>query len=283
MSTVVHRPGKSLKLTIINIIRYMVLVLHSVVTILPLVWILSNSFRNNDQIFTNIRLIPESFQLTNYIKVLTVSNIPLAFYHSLSITLVSLTLLLCVVLPAAFVISRFRFRGAHFIYMFLSLALFVPSITVLPMLYKLYNQLGFLGQKYPIVFAYVVEQLPISIFLLVTFMRGIPRELEEAAIIDGCSTWNIFSRIIVPLSNNAIITILILSFVANWNDYLQALILIPEFRTLTVALAFAKDEYTVDYGMMSASIIFAITPMIIFYLLIKERLINGMAAGAIKG
>ncbi|WP_134701013.1 carbohydrate ABC transporter permease [Ammoniphilus sp. YIM 78166] len=280
---VVHQKESAIKPILFATLKYAFLIGFSVLTIFPILWVFSNSFRNNSQIFTKITLIPEAFDLTNYINVITKSNIPLSFWHSLSITVVSLCLLIAVVLPTAFAISRFKFKAAGYIYIFFSLAVFVPTITILPMLFKLYNQLGFLGQKYPIVFAYVVEQMPIAIFLMVTFMRAIPKELEEAAIIDGCSTWKIFLKIIIPLSQNAIVTVLILAFVSIWNDYIQAFIIIPDFRTLTVQLAYAKDEYTVDYGMMSASIMFAITPMIIFYLFIKERLIKGMAAGAVKG
>jgi raffinose/stachyose/melibiose transport system permease protein len=121
--------------------------------------------------------------------------------------------------------------------------------------------------------------------VLVTFMRAIPAELDEAAIIDGCGIWSLFFRIVLPLSRNGIVTILILAFVAVWNDYLTALILLPDQqnRTLSVALAYAKDEYRVDYGVMAAAIVFAVAPMLIVYLFLKDRLTSGMAAGAVKG
>jgi raffinose/stachyose/melibiose transport system permease protein len=215
--------------------------------------------------------------------VITVSNLPLSFYHSLSLTLISLAGLLLIVLPAAFAIVRFRFRLGRYVYIFFSFAVFVPAVTVLPMLYKLYADFGFLGSKYPIVFAYLVESMPVSMFLLVAFMAAIPKDLEEAAIIDGAKIWQIFIMIIVPLTKNGIVTVLILQFVSLWNDYILALTLIGDFRTLTVQLAYAKGEFMTDYGMMSASIIFAITPMIIFYLFMKEHLIKGMAEGAVKG
>jgi raffinose/stachyose/melibiose transport system permease protein len=142
-----------------------------------------------------------------------------------------------------------------------------------------------LGYKYSIVLIYVVGELPISLFLMVMFMRSIPHELDESAIIEGASTWTIFSRITVPLSRNGIVTVLILTFVAIWNDYLLALIMLTNkaYRTLSVTLAFTKDENGINYGMMSAGIIFAIVPMIIFYLIIKDQLIKGMTLGAVKG
>jgi raffinose/stachyose/melibiose transport system permease protein len=264
---------------------YAILCSHAVLTLFPFVWVFANSFRDNDEILTSIRLIPESFVLGNYIQVLEASNIPRAFFNSVSITLVALALLLAVAAPLSFVLARFRFRAAEYIYILFGLAILVPGVSVLPMIFRLFNELGLLGTKYGICLVYATEQLPLSVFLLVTFMRAIPQELDEAAIIDGCGVWNLFIRVILPLSRNGIVTVLILAFVAIWNDYLTALILLPDQqnRTLSVALAYAKDEYRVDYGVMAAAIVFAVAPMLIVYLFLKDRLTSGMAAGAVKG
>jgi raffinose/stachyose/melibiose transport system permease protein len=265
--------------------QYAVLSLQAVLTILPIVWVFSNSFRTTDQILTSIRLIPESWAPDNYIKVWNLTSIPAAFINSLTIDLVSLALLLVIVLPLSFALSRFRFRAATLIYLFFSLAVLVPTVTVLPMTYRLFNELGLLGHKYAIAFIYAAEQLPLSVFLMVMFMRGIPAELDEAAIMDGCSIWQMFWHITLPLSRNGIVTIVILAFVAIWNDYLTALVVLTKQsdKTLSVVLGYARNEYSVDYGMMSAAIVIAIVPMILIYILVKNRLIKGMAAGAVKG
>ena len=264
---------------------YLVLGVHSLLTLFPLVWVLSNSFRQNDAILTSMRLVPESLQFSNYVEMLRVTSIPLAFFNSLTITLASLALLLVVALPLSFALARFRFRFANWVFMFFAAAVLVPSVSVLPMTFRLFADLGLLGTKYGIALVYATEQLPVSVFLLVTFMRAIPQELDEAALIDGCGLWDLFLRVVVPLSRNGIVTILILAFVAVWNDYLTALVLLPDQanQTLSLALAYAKDEYFVNYGMMSAAIVFAVTPMLIVYLFLKDRLITGMAAGAVKG
>jgi raffinose/stachyose/melibiose transport system permease protein len=265
--------------------KYAVLSFQAALTIFPILWVLSNSFRNTDQILTGIRLIPESFSLANYVRVWSMTSIPRALVNSLTIDLVSLALLLAVVLPLSFVLARFRFRAATFVYLFFSLAVLVPMVTVLPMTFKLFSELGLLGHKYAIAFIYVAEQLPISVFLMVMFMRTIPSELDEAAIMDGCSIWQLFQHVIIPLSRNGIVTIVILAFVAIWNDYLTALVILSRQadKTLSVVLGYARNEYSVDYGMMSAAIIFAIAPMIVIYILVKNRLIKGMAMGAVKG
>lgn len=268
-----------------RLLVYGVLGVHAVLTLFPFVWVLSNSMRESDAILTSLRLVPETFDLGNFVRLMQATNIPRAFWNSVSITGVSLVLLLAVALPLAFAISRFRYKLAEYIYIFFALAVLVPAVSVLPMTFRLFNDLDLLGTKYGITLIYATEQLPISVFLLVTFMRQIPHELDEAALIDGCGVWDLFLRIIVPLSRNGVVTVLILAFVSIWNDYLTALILLPDQknRTLSVALAYAKDEYRVDYGMMSAAIVFAIAPMLVGYLVLKDRITSGMAAGAVKG
>jgi raffinose/stachyose/melibiose transport system permease protein len=264
---------------------YLVLTVHALLTLFPLVWVLSNSFRQSDDILTSIRLLPERLDLSNYAQLLEVTSIPQAFLNSLTITLASLTLLLFVSVPLAFVIARFRFRFANWVFLFFAAAVLVPSVSVLPMTFRLFNELGLLGTRHGIAFVYATEQLPVAVFLLVTFMRTIPQDLDEAALIDGCGVWQLFTRIVIPLSRNGIVTVLILAFVAVWNDYLTALVLLPDQanRTLSLALAFAKDEYFVNYGLMSAAIVFAVAPMLVAYLFLKDRLGAGMAAGAVKG
>jgi len=266
-------------------VQYVVLSFQAVLTILPIIWVISNSFRTTDQILTSIRLIPEAFLLTNYVNVWNLTSIPNAFVNSITIDFVSIMLLLAVTLPLSFALSRFRFRAAVVVYLFFSMAVLVPTVTILPMTFKLFSELGLLGHKYAIAFIYVAEQLPISVFLMVMFMRAIPTELDEAAIIDGCGMWKLFWNVTIPLSRNGIVTITILAFVAIWNDYLSALVILSRQadKTLSVLLGYARNEYSVDYGMMSAAIVFAIVPMILIYILVKDRLITGMAVGAVKG
>ena len=264
---------------------YGVLSAHAALTLFPFLWVLSNSFRDSDAILSTISLWPEHFDFRNFTQLMQTTNIPRAFWNSVSITAASLALLMATSVPLAFAIARFRFRLAEYVYVFFALAVLVPAVSVLPMTFRLFNDLGLLGSKYGVALIYATEQLPISVFLLVTFMRAIPHELDEAGLIDGCTVWDLFLRVILPLSRNGIITVLILAFVAIWNDYLTALVLLPDRqnRTLSVALAFAKDEYRVDYGMMSAAIVFAVVPMLLLYLVLKGRIATGMAAGAVKG
>lgn len=271
--------------TLALVCKYAVLILASAATLFPLLWTICNSFRSTEQIMTSFVLIPEQFKLDNYKTLFEVTDILRAFRNSVSVTAVSLLLLCALVLPVSFAISRYKFRMASKIYGLFSFAIMVPAISLLPMLYRQFSEMHLLGYKYSITFAYAIDQLPISVFLVVAFMRTIPMEIDEAAVIDGCSTWDLFWRFILPLSRNGIITMLILAFVAIWNDYMIALVLQPNVvnKTLSVILTYAKGEYFTDYGMMCAAVVFAVMPMLVFYFLIKNMLISGMVLGAVKG
>jgi raffinose/stachyose/melibiose transport system permease protein len=262
-----------------------VLILNSVSCTVPILWTLSNSFRTNTQIFSRFSLIPEQFNLANFVSMTENTNLVGSFVNSLVITLSSLVLLLICVLPCAFVLARFTFRLSRTIYSFFLLSIFVPGIVMLQAVYHLFATFGLLNMRYSIVLAYTAGQIPFCLFLMVAYMREIPRDIEEAAITDGAGVWCVFTRILLPLSRNGIITILILSFVSIWNDYIYALVFLPEpqRQTLTLALASAKSEYAVNYGLLSAAAIMAIVPVLIFYLFTKNFLMSGMSAGAVKG
>lgn len=264
---------------------FVVLSFHAIATLFPLLWVLTNSFRDNNQIFTSFRIIPEKFDFSNYIAIITGTSIPRSFFNSFTTTIYSIGSLLFVILPAAFALARFKFKLASAIYYFFSIAILIPGICLLPMQYIFINDLGLLGRQYSIILLYLVGQIPVSLFLMISFMMFIPKELDESAIIDGCNIFELFTHIILPLSRNGIVTVSILSFVQIWNDYVVALVMLPKpiHKTLTMVLALARDEYSVNYGMMSAAIVFAVIPIILFYVFIKDYLIRGLSVGAVKG
>jgi ABC-type glycerol-3-phosphate transport system permease component len=276
-SRVLHNP--------MILVAYLVLALNTVSCLVPILWTLSNSFRSNTQIFARFSLFPEQFNFGAYVSMLTQTNILSGFFNSVIITGLSLVLLFICVLPAAFVLSRIRFAFSKVIYGFFLLAIFVPGIVLLQATYSIFAGTGLLNIPYAIVLAYTAGQVPFCLFLMVAYMREIDPTIEEAALVDGASGWRIFLQIILPMSRNGIVTIMILSFVSIWNDYIYALVFLPEpqRQTLTVALASAKGEYTVSYGLLSAAAILAIVPVFVFYLFTKNLLMNGMSSGAVKG
>jgi raffinose/stachyose/melibiose transport system permease protein len=169
--------------------------------------------------------------------------------------------------------------------MFFTAGIFIPGITLMGMIYKLLFQLGLLGSRIGVILLYAASSLPISVFLLTSYMRTIPQEIDESAIIDGCNTWQLFINMIFPLSRNGLVVVLIIGFVSAWNDYIWSMLLLPrlDVRTFTVALANFKTEYVTDYGLMSACVIIGLVPVIVAYSILQEKMMTGIAAAAVKG
>jgi raffinose/stachyose/melibiose transport system permease protein len=268
-----------------RVLKVIVLILVVVMSLFPVYWTFVNSFRDNTQIMTSFKLFPEQVQPTNYVNVFLRSKIALNFLNSVVIVTCKLLLLSVCALTAAFAISRYRFRLGFAVYFLFVAGIFVPGITMIGMIYKLLSQLGLLGTKLGIVLLYSTASLPLSIFLLVAFMKTIPSELDESATIDGCTPWQLFARIIFPLSRNGMVVVLIIAFVVAWNDYIWAMLLLPTqtARTFTVALAFFKTEYYTDYSLLSACVMVGLLPVIVGYAFLQDKLITGLTAASVKG
>jgi raffinose/stachyose/melibiose transport system permease protein len=264
--------------------KYVYLSLIAVTTFFPLWWTFSNSFRDNFAIFNEFRLLPETFELSNYVWMIEKVNILSGFLNSVMLAIVSLFGLGLTTLMCSYALARYRFKGARLIYTMFMAAILVPGITMLGMMFQLFNALGLLGTRFGITFIYMTGNLPFSIFIMVNYLQSIPFSLEEAALMDGAGPVHIFRLVTIPLSRNGLVAVLILGFVRVWNDYIYALLLLPNkaFRTLTVTLAFTKSEHGVEYGLMSAAVMFAVIPIIIGYIAIQQQLMNGVTAGSVK-
>jgi raffinose/stachyose/melibiose transport system permease protein len=269
--------GKGLKL--------LVLVLVVLMSLFPVYWTFVNSFRDNTQILSAFALFPEQVKFVNYVNVFLRSMIVVNFFNSLIIVACNLALLSTCALFAAFALSRYKFKLGFPVYVGFISGIFIPGITMMGMLYKLLTQFGLLGSKLGIVLLYASSGLPLAVFLLVSFMKTIPHELDESAAIDGCSPWQLFARIIFPLVRNGLVVVLIIAFVVSWNDYIWAMLLLPtsNARTFTVALAFFKTEYFTDYGLLSACVIIGLAPVIAGYIMLQDKLIMGLTAASVKG
>lgn len=267
-------------------LKLLFLIILVFTSLFPIYWTAVNSFRTNTQIYSAFRLIPEQFDFGSYVNLFKNKTIPLSMLNSTIITGSVMIISTIVVLMAAYALSTYRFRVASVIYIALIAAMFIPSATTMGTIYKLIGDMGLLGTRTGVVLVYISGRLALSIFLMVAFMMSIPSAVKEAAIIDGCNTGSLFIKIIMPLSQNGIVVVLILTFINVWNEYMWAMIMLPSrsLRTLTVALAsYFKAEYTTDYALLSAGVVFGMLPILIVYLILQEKIINGLVASAVKG
>lgn len=267
------------------VLMYVALTLAAICVILPLLWLLFTSLKTREDLTLNTWGLPREWGFSNYVKAWSGSRIPLYMFNSIRATLLSIVITVVLVTPVSFVLARFRFKGKQILYFFFIAGMMVPiHSTIIPIYtmvgrFNMYNNLEILS------LIYGAFRIPVSIFILEGFMTAIPKELEECAVIDGCSLSRIFLNIIIPLSKDGIVTIAILTVLSSWNELLLSMLLLsdPLKKTLPIGLMGFITEYNSEYTQLAAGIMIAIIPTIIFYALAQEKIEKGMIAGAVKG
>ena len=280
------KEGRLIKKFDLNkLLIYFLLIITAIVVILPLLFIFINSFKGLADFTKNVFGLPHEIQFGNYSVAWEQGNFFRLISNSLIITIISVVALIFLGALASYPIARKKLFGGNFIYiLFLSGLMIPPQVIAIP-LFILEKYLGLLNTLPGLIFVYIAAQLPITVFIFVGFMRGIPVEIEEAAHIDGCSNIGTFWRIIFPLVKPAVATVSILGSLNIWNDFFYPLILINTRENMTVTLglfafrSFFRVTFTNLFAYMSSMII----PMIILYLVLQKFIIKGMTAGAVKG
>ena len=229
--------------------------------------------------------LPETLYLDNYISVITDKNFWIYFKNSVIVLVVSLVILLFISACAAYPLSRFTFKLRNPIYMLIVAAMSVPiHVTMIPVFQMTIN-MGLYDTIWALIPTAVAFAAPISVFILTGFMEGIPKELEEAADIDGCGRYLRFFKVILPLCTPGLSTLAIYNGVGIWNEFIFAFTLTQsnENRTLPLALWNYQGQYSSNTAMIMACLTLSVMPMIILFIFMQDKLVKGMMAGAVKG
>lgn len=254
---------------------------------LPLVWVLVSSLKTAAEITSTPWSLPAEIQWGNYVKAWNESKIGAYFFNSLAVCLATLAILIPVSAMASYIFAKHSFRGSQTIFGGFLAGMMFPQFLVIVPLFLLMLQLRLNDTFWGLVLVYVAFSLPFTIFVLTGFFQGLPDELAEAAIIDGCSDAGAFWRVMLPLAKPGIIVVTIFNVIGLWNEYNLALILIstPDKFTLPLGLANLSNtsQYTSDWGALFAAIVIVMTPVLIVYWLLKDKIQQAMLAGAIKG
>jgi raffinose/stachyose/melibiose transport system permease protein len=269
---------------------YSVLTLWAITTFAPLIWVLNNSFKTSGKILSSSVALAENINSINYKTILTYADIPRAFLNSFIISGSVVILVLIFGGLAAFVISRFELKYVKWIKMFLFVSMLVPQYSILVPNLLLLSKMHFgafhVNNTYLVI---IIPQLASSLSLVILIISGymatLPVELEEAAIMDGCSIPKIFFKITLPLSLPVFSTAGILTFLFSYNDLLLSLVYISD-RTkqpICVILSLVSSVFGTNYGALMAAIMVTIIPVIVLYVVSQEYVIKGLTSGAIKG
>ncbi len=261
--------------------------LYVIVSVYPLFWMVSYSLKNNDEIFvTNPFGPPTQFRFENYVNAWTQFNIPRYIWNSLIVSLIATTIILLLALMFSFAVARMRWRFRSQARLYMIIGMFMPLQVILIPLAILVRDLHLTNTYWALIIPYIAMGLPFSTMVFYGFLTGIPKEIEEAACMDGASIYRLFLQVILPLTQPAIATVAIFQFLNNWNEFTLAYILISDenMKTLPLGLQFFQGSYSTDWGSMGAVMTIASLPMVVIYLLLSEQVERAMSVGsAVKG
>ena len=278
-------PAKKVGKSIGKVICNGLLLVFSFSCIFPMVWIFYSSFKTQAEFTQSSTALPQALNLKNYISVFTQTKLGMYMLNSARNTILSVLIIIVFSFLAGYVLSRYRFRGRSLIYNYFIMGMLIPVHALLVPMYVQLRQSGLTNHWYTLLFPYVAFGLPISIMLIESYIASIPKELEEAAAIDGCGFFRCLFQIVFPLAMPILSTVAIIQFFAVWNEFSFSFILVNSdtLRTVPVGLTMFKSAYTVDYPRLMAGIMTTTLPVMILYFVFSKRIIEGMVAGAVKG
>lgn len=282
---------KTLKTKLIYFMRNLpmraVLITYSLLVIIPLLWVLMMSFKTNREILTDPWQMPQQLNFENYINAFNQAKMADYFLNSIMVVILGVVILLLIAVPAAYVLSRFTFKGSKTILNLYMAGIFVQGTYLMVPLFLQMMNFNMLDNRFWLSTVYSVMRFPFTIFLLSGFFKAIPHDYEEAATIDGASRLQTMWLVIVPMAKGGIVTAALLAGLGYWNEYPLALILIQSDakRTLPIGLAnlFEVQQYATDWGALFAGLVIAMIPSAILYLIGHKKLTTGLSVGGLKG
>ena len=279
-----------IKKSIVKIIDYFILVIFSVVIVVPLIWILGNAVKSDKDVRVNMaNLLPSSgeWEFSNFSNAWQRGNIGQSVLNSLIISIISVFFILIVSYLIAYAIARIQYKGSEIIFALFVSMMMVPlaQVVMIPQ-YKLITSMNMVNTYQGVILLYVAGGIPFSVFLLSSFLRTIPIEIDKAAAIDGCNKIQIITKILLPLSKPGLATVIIFESMSIWNDYFTPLIYLQsaEMRTITLALKNFMGQWgLVDYNRLFAAIAMVTFPIVIVYIIFQKQFISGLTSGSVKG
>lgn len=266
-------------------ICFVIFVIVALINIYPLVFSIFCSFKGNLEIFSSFTSLPKRLRFENYITAWKVGNIGRYFLNTIILSVGTLVIAGLFGAMASYVLAKFRFRGKSKIYLLFISGMMIPIQAVLIPLSYIFGKLGIMNNYPVLILLYSAFCFPMTILVLTGFMKGIPTELEEAMVIDGASIFQVFFKMILPLSVPGIVSVSIFNFIQVWNNLLFPLIFISDKNkgTISMGLLAFFGEYSTDYSSSMAGICLTTIPVIIAYVFFQEKIENGLMSGAIKG
>jgi raffinose/stachyose/melibiose transport system permease protein len=281
------KPAAKAGKVVCGVVFNVLLWVFSLSCIFPIVWMFYSSFKEKRAFNADVIGLPKEWTLVNYKRILTNPDYHLgaSMWNSVRTTVISIVLIVLFGYIVGYILARVKFRGNRLLYVVFLMGMLIPIHSLLVPIYVVFNKLNLSNQWFTLILPYVSFGLPLAIFLVEGYVKGIPPALEEAACIDGCNFSGAMWRIIMPICKPILITVAIIQVFSCWNEFSFALVLIKDQALQTVPLAMTqfKGQFASDYPKQMAAMLITMSPIIVLYFLFSKQIIKGMVAGAVKG
>ncbi|MFP4211329.1 MAG: carbohydrate ABC transporter permease [Alkalispirochaeta sp.] len=265
--------------------KWILLVVYLMIAVFPILWLTVSAFKTNFEIETSPFALPAVWQFQNFVNAVSISGLHQFFLNSIIVASLATAFNLFVTSLASFVIAREDFPLRKMIFTAITAGVLIPIVALMVPYYTIIVNLGIYDRLLALIVTYAAINIPISTFLISSFMTSIPKELEDSAEIDGCSFFQRYSKIIMPLARPGLVTAGTFSFIYCWNEFIYALLLTSSrnARTVQLAIRFFTSQFRTDYAGLFAAIVLTMIPTIVVYVFFHDKIIAGLTAGAVKG
>ncbi len=277
--------GRYLEDNAYTLLSYAVLIGVVLLTFYPVIWMLLGSLKSNTEFYTNIWGIPNSPVWSNYIEAWTKGGLGIRFVNSIITTVSTLAIVLPLTCLAAYAFAKLKFPGSRVLFFFFLLGMMIPEgVTAIPV-FSVVIKLGLINTRLSLILVYSAQALGFGIFLMHAFFKSLPKELEEAALIDGCTPVGAFVRVILPLARPGLATQVVFAGMTAWNEYFMSSILIrsENLQTLPLGIVNFTGRYSTNFPQLFAALAIVTLPIVVLYILGQKQFISGLTAGAVKG
>lgn len=269
-----------------KVILWIVLIMVAIIQLFPLIWLVDFSLGSSNEMFTNgLLIIPEKIRWDNYVKAFVDGNFLHYLRNSVLINTLAVIMVVIISIMAAFACQRMKWKMSGLVSTILVMGMMIPIHATLLPNYKIYNMVHLTDTIWALLIPYVAFSLPQGMFLMTGFIQSVPKELEEAAVMDGCGIYRIVFQIVTPLLKPSIATVAIMTFLNNWNEFMMASTYLstPTWKTLPFSVLEFTGEYSSNYAVQFAVMALTAAPAVIVYVILNKHITKGVAMGAVKG
>jgi len=265
--------------------KWIIIIIFVIYAVFPFLWLVLTSLKTNAELLDNPFSLPNKFQFKNYKEAVSSAGLGQLILNSLIISSIATFINIIISSMFAYSISRHNFFGGNFLFLMVVSGILVPLNALIIPYFAIINYLNLYDTRIGLILVYCAVGLPVSIYILTEFFKSIPKEIEEAAVVDGCNFLQRYTKIMLPLSVPGLMTAGTFQFILCWNEFIYAMLLTSSknIRTIQFGISYFTNEFFSDYVSMFAAIVISIIPSIAVFILFQERVITGLTAGAVKG